>query len=209
MNDLSGNLRSSFAYSADGNLTLISNSTGEKTKTMTYDTIGQLTGVNQATFTYDHHGRMIKSVAQDGRVTWYPSETCEVTEAAWGVPVYTSYIVHKSKRVASISTSPAAVPLTSPPVLYYHHDHSGSTVLVTNDRGDVLCSYSYDSFGKTVVDGADVSRYKYSGKEEFEGFYYFGARFYDPEVSETSLCPRIPQQRMLTSLFFLFRLPVS
>jgi len=67
-------------------------------------------------------------------------------------------------------------------VYYYHTDHLGSVIAVSGNGGSIDTTYSYDAFGKATVQGPDVSRYKYSDKEMFEDLYYFGARFYDPDV---------------------------
>ena len=68
-------------------------------------------------------------------------------------------------------------------MLYYHGDHLGSVIAVSDENGEILMTYSYDDYGAiTGKTGSYDSRYKYNGKEMFEGLYYFGARFYDPVV---------------------------
>jgi RHS repeat-associated protein len=65
---------------------------------------------------------------------------------------------------------------------YYHTDHLGSTRLITNENGNPVSEISYEPFGKAVITG-DKESYLYTGKEkDSTGLYYFGARYYDPEI---------------------------
>ena len=71
---------------------------------------------------------------------------------------------------------------------YYHRDHLGSTTLITNDSGEVVQRVEYLPTGETYIEQQDtswVSPYKFNGKEldEETGFYYYGARYYDPRLS--------------------------
>lgn len=59
-------------------------------------------------------------------------------------------------------------------------------IAASDVNGAVVTQYTYDAFGKATADGPDVARYKFSGKERFSDLYYFGARFYDPDVSLAS-----------------------
>lgn len=147
---------------------------------MTYDSLGRMTGIESTKFVYDSKGRMVKATTGDS-VTYYPSTSYEVTVRG-NTTTQTAYLVYQSRR-ASISTNVTSGKLGEPSVLYYHGDHLGSVVAVSDGNGKILTTYSYDDFGvATVETGSDISRYKYSGKEAFEGLYYFGARFYSPVV---------------------------
>ena len=150
---------------------------------MTYDSLGRLTRLNSKTFVYDFQGRLVKAASDDGTVTYYPSESYEVTVEG-STTTRTAYLVHEHRR-ASISTIMDSEKLSETSVFYYHGDHLGSVVAVSDADGNIVTTYSYDDFGTvkcTSTEERDVSRYKYSGKEMFEGLYYFGARFYDPVV---------------------------
>ncbi|KAF9507107.1 hypothetical protein BS47DRAFT_1366863 [Hydnum rufescens UP504] len=165
-----------FEYSADGHRTKELDGSGQPARSMGYDTLGRMTNLNtNRTFVYDSNGCMVKATAPDGTVTYYPSETYEVTTRG-GIKTHISYLIHQTRH-ASITTETGK----SPSALYYQCDHLESVVAVFDAKGAVTTEYSYDEFGATTVTrGEDVSRYKFSGKEEFDGLYYFGARFYDP-----------------------------
>jgi|GEM_PF-4258527 len=68
---------------------------------------------------------------------------------------------------------------------YYFNDHLTSTASVVDDAsGTIRSKYNYDPYGKAYLrSGTDLIDYKYNDKEMDEtGFYYYGARCYDPEI---------------------------
>src|SRR5690606_8845653 len=71
---------------------------------------------------------------------------------------------------------------------YFHPDHLGSTSYITNVLGEVSQHMEYFAFGETFVEehrSSNNSPYKFNGKEldEETGWYYYGARYYDPRIS--------------------------
>ncbi len=71
---------------------------------------------------------------------------------------------------------------------YYHTDHLGSSSWITYTDGSPVQYMSYMTFGESQVDqraGDWNSRYTFSGKERDEetGYSYFGARYYDADLS--------------------------
>jgi RHS repeat-associated protein len=65
---------------------------------------------------------------------------------------------------------------------FYHTDHLGSTRLITDENGDVLTTVEYNPFGEDTITGEKES-FSYTGKEkDSSGLYYYGARYYDPEI---------------------------
>ncbi|CCM02460.1 uncharacterized protein FIBRA_04559 [Fibroporia radiculosa] len=173
------NVYRTYGYSADGNLTSEKDADGKTVRSMAYDTEGKMLDLNGTKFVYNFSGRMLKATRADGSITYYPSESYEVTIKDQ-VTTQTSYLLFQHRR-ASISTIVQdGKPTGTPTVNYYHGDHLGNIIAVSDDDGDVVTTYKYDAFGQVTVNGPDLSRYKYSGKEMFDGLYYFGARFYDP-----------------------------
>jgi RHS repeat-associated protein len=72
---------------------------------------------------------------------------------------------------------------------YYINDHLGTTELVTDANGNILSQIQHTPFGDEVVVQSGTSSssnsedYYFTGKElDATGLYYFGARYYDPEV---------------------------
>lgn len=73
---------------------------------------------------------------------------------------------------------------------FYHRDHLGSTMSVTDSIGNTVQQVEYTPWGEVFVErcfgtsGFDTP-YLFNGKEldEETGLYYYGARYYDPKMS--------------------------
>ncbi len=64
----------------------------------------------------------------------------------------------------------------------YHVDHLGSTRLKTNSNGGVIYESNYEPNGPGYGESGS-EEFKYTGKhEDPSGLYYFGARYYNPEI---------------------------
>jgi len=74
-------------------------------------------------------------------------------------------------------------------MFFYHSDHLGSSSFITDAAGDAIQHLQYLPFGESFVDERHSSPYytpyKFSGKEKDDetGFSYFGARYYDGDLS--------------------------
>lgn len=71
---------------------------------------------------------------------------------------------------------------------FYHADHLGSASYITDSEGDVNQFIAYMPFGEVFAEqhAAWDSPYKFNAKEldDETGLYYYGARYYDPKVSQ-------------------------
>jgi len=70
---------------------------------------------------------------------------------------------------------------------YYHSDAGGNITAMTDSSGNVVAKYLYDPFGNLLAKSgamADVNRYRFSSKEVHlnSGSYYYGYRFYEPNL---------------------------
>jgi len=68
---------------------------------------------------------------------------------------------------------------------FYHQDELGSVVRITDINGNVVNSYDYDDYGNIISQTENITNdYTYTGKERDKdsGLYYYGARYYDPEI---------------------------
>lgn len=68
---------------------------------------------------------------------------------------------------------------------YFHHNHVGSSSVITNAQGSVVARTEYKPHGEWVDSaspGLDIFRAKFTGKEwdKDAELYYFDARYYDP-----------------------------
>lgn len=72
---------------------------------------------------------------------------------------------------------------------YYHSDHLGSSSYITNLYGEVAQHVEYVPFGEVFIEERNNTwntPYLFNGKEldEETGLYYYGARYYNPRVSQ-------------------------
>ncbi len=75
---------------------------------------------------------------------------------------------------------------------YYHQDNLGSTVMMTDECGQVVFEQDYTPFGQTLYQPGTVEKptsavepgFGYTGQREEAdiGLYYYNARYYDPEI---------------------------
>jgi RHS repeat-associated protein len=65
---------------------------------------------------------------------------------------------------------------------FYHSDRMGSIAALSGSSGAVVCTYQYDSFGKTQPCAKVANPYGFAGREydAESGLYYLRARYYDP-----------------------------
>ncbi len=68
----------------------------------------------------------------------------------------------------------------------YHFDFRGSTVALTNERGEVVERFGYGPYGELVKGEALVTPFLFNGRfgvmSDRNGLYFMRARFYSPEI---------------------------
>uniref|UniRef100_UPI003D13F37E RHS repeat-associated core domain-containing protein n=1 Tax=Sulfurimonas sp. TaxID=2022749 RepID=UPI003D13F37E len=70
---------------------------------------------------------------------------------------------------------------------YYHRDHQGSIIALTNQEGEIVESFIYDeSYGTILLHNKLTQTYNpycYTAREfESDDLYYYRARYYDPTI---------------------------
>ena len=76
------------------------------------------------------------------------------------------------------------------PAFYYQGDHLGSSAYLTDEAGAITQTLNYLPYGEDWVDIHNnphyLFRYKYNGKEKDpeSGLHYYGARYYDSDISQ-------------------------
>ncbi|MGI6166156.1 MAG: RHS repeat-associated core domain-containing protein, partial [Limnochordia bacterium] len=158
---------------------------GEELTTYFYDSVGRLkevrTGENiQARYEYDGYGRLVKT--EDGKTTIrlpFGNETAYEKVIEQGNPtIERKYIIALGRYLARDErTGQGSWQRT-----YYHQDHLGSTrALSGTDSGTI----AYEPFGSLLHEAGTTGEHKhrFTGKPiDGTGLYYYGARFYDPEL---------------------------
>jgi len=122
------------------------------------------------TFVYDAQGDRVKKMA-GSETTIYIDSLYEKTGTRT-----TNHIFLGQNRIVSVESTGNAY--------YYHQDHLGSSNIVTDQAGNRVQLLEYTPFGTTWVNqGQDLAKFKFTGKElDKTGLYYFGARYYEPEI---------------------------
>ena len=192
--------RNDLTYTYNEMNELLSTSDGT---TFSYDAVGNLTEKQNGSlshYTYTAHNQLSR-IEKDGSLHsefFYDGTNTRVKKTEW--------IESLSDYQTIVSFSPGGAPLyeentqTGAHALYiygpqgkiakkvdgitdfYHTDHTGSTRLVTTESGTVLTSVSYEPFGEPTVSG-DEESFLFTGKErDASQLYYFGARYYDPDM---------------------------
>ena len=67
------------------------------------------------------------------------------------------------------------------------YDNNGNVTDYVSETGDVVASYTYDAFGRTIAKSgtmADIFPFRFSTKyyDAEIGLYYYGYRYYSPEL---------------------------
>jgi len=122
--------------------------------------------------TYDGENSRAKKVTIGGSTTFYINENHELIDG-----VSHKYIYAGNLRVALIKGSD---------VYYYHKDHLGSSVIVTEyATGESKETSEYLPYGGfRIQSGTIVSDYKFTDQEldSESGLYNYNARLYDPMI---------------------------
>ncbi len=81
---------------------------------------------------------------------------------------------------------------------YYHYNHRGDVIAVSAHNGSIVFKADYDAYGKPITDNWQPitgfsPRYTFSTKRFFKelGLYYYGYRWYLPELGRWTTPDRI------------------
>jgi RHS repeat-associated protein len=169
---------------------------GDINCTYTYDEYGNCItkdGVTTWDYYYDHENRL-SSVTENGQVTQqyvYDGDGKRIKKTdSESVRIYIYSGLNVLYEV-NMTTHMDGVYIYGPTgriakkvndiIEYYHTDHLGSTRLTTSENGAPVTEVRYKPFGKQT--STTEEQYTYNGKElDTTGFYYYGARYYDPET---------------------------
>jgi RHS repeat-associated protein len=158
-----------YQYDANGNMV------SGKNKTMAYDAENRLLEVNESgiitSFSYDGDGGRVRKTTASGTTT-YIGSLFEIDSSGKTI----KHIFAGSNRVATVESTGSTY--------YYHSDHLGSSNVITNQSGQQAQYCEYTPYGTLARnEGTDAVTHKFTGKElDSTGLYFYGARYYDPEI---------------------------
>jgi RHS repeat-associated protein len=112
------------------------------------------------------------------------------TDAVYKRNPYRQIIIFTVMATVFLSTIPneAFATATYDPVFYYYHsDHLGSSQIMTDSSGELVQHYAYKPYGNERWKDNDAAfsvtnRYTSQQIDEDTGLYYYGARYYDPQI---------------------------
>ena len=172
----------SYSYDDDGNLIQVN----PGIFTATYDELNRLTewtqddGTVKAQYFYNAQGYVAKKHLQKGASTlifhfYYDSQNRVIEITQEGVTEGWKFFYDDNSLIAcKMSTA----------LYFYHYDHQGNTVALSDRGGNIVKTYAYDAWGKILKEtGALDQPFKYSGAwgvmHEYNYLYRMPYRFYD------------------------------
>lgn len=187
-------------YDNSGNLTSWTASDGSGTETYTYDSENRLrtaTVGGSATpnvfYDYDPLGRRISKTAGGtalgvgGVTTGYlldgDDEIAEYNVSAGNWSLLRRYIPGSAvdERIAHVE----GTALAGAPTTYYHVNHQGSVLAMTDGDGAITQQLSYDEYGNLSSGSSALGEpYRFAGRrfDPETGLYYYRARYYAPAL---------------------------
>jgi RHS repeat-associated protein len=168
----------SFEYDANGNVISRTDATG--TTTYTYDSENRLIQLitpnsELITYKYDPFGRRIEKDV-NGVITKYVYDGENILLEYDGSNTLVASYTHNLGI-----DDPLAVEISGQKY-YYHKDALGSIVAMTDESGNIVQTYEYDSFGNITSQMGSIDQpFTYTGREydAESGLYYYRARYYD------------------------------
>src|SRR3990172_1662708 len=183
-----------YSYGADNRLSGVvhdanGNIIDDGVFTYTYDSENRLiqvtNGVDVITYEYDGDGRRIKRVTNDETTYYAYGVGLNVLTEFSGqrVPKF-DYIYAGNKNIARVNYDSSGVKESK---TFYHSDHLGSNIAITDATSTVEWDRVYLPYGEGFNDpNVDYlqNTHEYTAKEldEDTGLYYYGARYYNPSI---------------------------
>jgi RHS repeat-associated protein len=176
-----------FEYDESGNLTKQTSADGTEVKEFTYNRRNQLTNYNvyqntinvQAfSFKYDALGRRYEKT-EDGITKRYLYDGSDIVAILDDTNSVVSTLVHSSSIDTPLSIT------TNGDTYYYHRDHQGSIIALTDASGTTVESYEYTPYGETrkTASVETGNPYGFTGREyDADDLYYYRARYYAPSL---------------------------
>lgn len=171
-----------FKYDDIGNL--VERRTGNKITRFEYDYENRLVKIeypdgtyNQ--YTYDALGRRISKRYPDGKTVFYLYDGHNLIQE----------VIDKGHVIASyiydLGIDHSISMTRNGKTYYYLYDHLGSVIALTDESGNIVVKYEYDTWGNVIKENGDIPNpFRFTGREwdEESKLYYYRARYYDPII---------------------------
>jgi RHS repeat-associated protein len=190
-----GTVSASYSYDANGNML---EGRGRTVTWTSFDMVDEITqGANWVSFTYDSEHARLKQLSSDGSTKVYLNDPisgvmAELVDNVSTPDIWNNYIMLGGEMVALQVTG--AVTQTR----YFHKDHLGSIVALTDETGAVKERDSFDAWGqRRTPAGQDDPLYPgqsitseitrgYTGHEQLDsvGLVHMNGRIYEPVIGK-------------------------
>lgn len=161
------------------------------TTNFVYNTLDQLVRVTRGPpgseevlgdYDYDSYGKRIRHIGDDrGDVTSYYDENAVLEEVVTGGTGNNALRFHYGTTVLGMVDGPGYGDLH-----YFHQDLQRTTRHLSDASGLRTTSYKHDPWGKVREQTGDTTdnrlTYTQQQHDNRTGLYYYGARFYDPQI---------------------------
>ncbi|MGJ3195876.1 DNRLRE domain-containing protein [Peribacillus frigoritolerans] len=166
-------------YDQNGNLT----KDGEKT--YSYNEENQLTeikdktGSSLAKFTYDYEGKRTSKTTSTGTTYYHYNGYKVIAETDVNNNITSEYSWDNQGNPTTM--------VKDGKFYYYHLNGHGDVTALTDEAGNVVAQYEYDSWGNILSETgimASSNPYRYAGYQydKETGLYYLNARYYDAKI---------------------------
>jgi RHS repeat-associated protein len=162
-----------YSYTYDANGSMIGRSDG---RVIGWDYENRVTSISGGSgYVYNANGKRIKKVEGEKTKLYFFPDYEEEYNAGVKTKSVKYYFADKLRIAENSSTTG---------VCYFHKDHLNSSTVVTDTSGSLVRRIVYAPYGsESASEGTAEVSYKYTDIEkDTTGLYYFGARFYDPEM---------------------------
>jgi RHS repeat-associated protein len=194
-----GNIPYDYTYDANGNIT------ADGMHRYEYNANNQMLRVSnggvRGEYGYNAKGQRVKKTAS-GRTTiyHYDLEGNLIAETAANGSLIASYIYAGTSRLAMIDGNDN--------VFYYHNDHLGTPLAMTDAGGAIVWKAAYDPFGEAQVDPASTvtNNFRFPGQyyDEESGLHYNYHRYYDPRTGRYMTADPILSSFLHKNKFYFF-----
>jgi RHS repeat-associated protein len=127
-------------------------------------------------YTYNAKGQRVKKVAESTTIYHYDLMGNLIQETDGSGNVVASYFYAGNMRIAKIESSGT--------IYYYHNDHLGTPLAMTDTSGTIVWKAAYNPFGKAEVDPSSTvtNNFRFPGQyyDAESGLHYNWHRYYDP-----------------------------
>lgn len=170
-------------------------------QTSSYDGNGSLTGDGVWSYGYDVENRLISATNAGGPQASFGYDPLGRRDSYTVNGTTIRYLSDGIKEIADYTSSGtllrryvhglgvdehlvmySGTSLTSKQ--YYHTDHQGTTVAMSDNAGDLGDHYTYSAFGEVGAEGVAGNPFRYTGRrlDAETGLYYYRARYYSPAL---------------------------